>query len=328
MKQNIQNSLALLPRDILCDWKTLAHPDRPVFADDGLTASQPRYFHSHDGYEIFMLLSGEMNFYAEGEGITVHPGNIVCIRPFAFHRGEVLTHESYDRVVINIRSETLRALNTEKSDLSLCFSQSGRRLSLYAPDNRERNDFLEHARILRDALLQESGTKVSAPAGFPDKKQPGADPRTAYGCDILARSHLEQLLLLLCRMALAESRNETAAAASEEGSIMPSLVSLIFSFVEDHLSEDLSLKRLSHELGRSGIYLSRCFKEITGISLQQYILNKRIQLAQKYLREGSSPSDVCYLSGFNNYSNFSRTFSAQAGLSPRQYQMSWRGADA
>ncbi len=57
---------------------------------------------------------------------------------------------------------------------------------------------------------------------------------------------------------------------------------------------------------------------VTGLTIQQYLLNKkRIGLAQKYLKEGRFLTDVCWMSGFNNYSHFARTFSQQVGVSPK-----------
>lgn len=53
---------------------------------------------------------------------------------------------------------------------------------------------------------------------------------------------------------------------------------------------------------------------------------KRAPQAKKLLRMGKPPIDVCFLCGFNNYSNFSRTFSKHLKLSPKQYQISTRAS--
>ena len=60
--------------------------------------------------------------------------------------------------------------------------------------------------------------------------------------------------------------------------------------------------------------------------IQQYIIEKRLTQAKKLLRMGKPPIDVCFLCGFNNYSNFSRTFSKHLKLSPKQYQISARAS--
>ncbi|WP_353612038.1 AraC family transcriptional regulator [Clostridium sp. KLE 1755] len=42
------------------------------------------------------------------------------------------------------------------------------------------------------------------------------------------------------------------------------------------------------------------------------------------MRKGYRLCEACYAAGFHNYSNFSRTFSLQTGMSPKQYQLSLR----
>lgn len=101
---------------------------------------------------------------------------------------------------------------------------------------------------------------------------------------------------------------------------MPRLVSGTIAYIEQHLTEEITLDILAEHFHHNGTYMSRCFKNITGISLHQYIIRKRISLAKKYLNEGCSPIDACYLSGFNDYSNFSRTFTKHVGESPKKFQ--------
>lgn len=43
-------------------------------------------------------------------------------------------------------------------------------------------------------------------------------------------------------------------------------------------------------------------------TVKEYIISKRINLAQEYLRKDYSVSAVCDMAGFNNYSHFIRTF--------------------
>jgi YesN/AraC family two-component response regulator len=99
------------------------------------------------------------------------------------------------------------------------------------------------------------------------------------------------------------------------------IVTKIFSYIEAHYREKFSIKHLADELHHNADYLTRCFKKTTGCSIQQFVIAKRVNLAQKLLREGNTPLDACYLSGFENYSNFSRTFTKHTGISPKKYQI-------
>lgn len=246
------------------------------------------FFHNHDGYELFLLLDGDLNYYIEGVGMHLERGNLVLIKPYDFHRREIVKGSSYERIVINIKDTYMGKLSSDKTDLSACFINN--KSSLLKLTEQQIIEYTLSAQNLSQEL--ESGE---------------------YGSDILADTYIKQILIMANR--ISEKKNHVGII-----NIMPSLVSNTIAHIEQHISEEISLQHLAETFHHNGTYISRCFKKITGISLQQYILRKRVTLAKKYLCEGCSPYDACILSGFNDYSNFSRTFSKQAGLSPRKFQ--------
>lgn len=73
------------------------------------------------GYEILLLLGGEINLYTEYGGTHMKPGDLVCIPAYEFHRAELLTEGQYDRIVINILDTELPAKCTEQTNLEECF---------------------------------------------------------------------------------------------------------------------------------------------------------------------------------------------------------------
>lgn len=66
------------------------------------------FFHNHDGYELFLLLEGELNYYIEQVGSNIKRGNLVCIKPYDFHTRDVIDKNSYDRIVINIKEAYMK----------------------------------------------------------------------------------------------------------------------------------------------------------------------------------------------------------------------------
>lgn len=64
---------------------------------------------------------------------------------------------------------------------------------------------------------------------------------------------------------------------------MPRLIQDTMMYIEEHLAEEITLSDLSAVFFHNGTYISRCFKGVTGLTISQYILYKRISLAQKYL---------------------------------------------
>lgn len=137
--------------------------------------------------------------------------------------------------------------------------------------------------------------------------------KSGYGADLVSISYLSQILVKTNLL----YQNGLRASVPN---IMPHLVQNVMAYLDAHLLESVSLQTLSSLFYHNGTYISRCFKKATGLSVQQYILMKRINLALRYLEQGCSVTNACTASGFNNYSNFSRTFSRQVGMSPRLYQ--------
>ncbi|MNM90644.1 Bifunctional transcriptional activator/DNA repair enzyme AdaA [compost metagenome] len=111
-------------------------------------------------------------------------------------------------------------------------------------------------------------------------------------------------------------------SAERPHNIMPKLLSEITRLIETHITDTVTLRLLSEKLFLNGTYISRKFKDYTGLTLQQYLVDKRIALAKQYLTEGKSVTDTCYLSGFKNYSNFIRSFTKQTGISPGKFKHS------
>lgn len=100
------------------------------------------------------------------------------------------------------------------------------------------------------------------------------------------------------------------------------LISRIRAMVSQSLGEDLSVSRIASACHYNAVYLSRLFKEETGYSLQDYIIQKRMEKAQQLLRGGEKIGDVAVAVGYENSPHFSRAFKKFYGVSPKQYQSS------
>ena len=145
-----------------------------------------------------------------------------------------------------------------------------------------------------------------------------------FGNNILMVSLLSVILVLLNRQGA--SLLEISSVSSIPGQSMPEIVKNIFHYVEQNLSGRLSVAEIANKAHLNSVYLTRMFRQYTGLSLQQYIIEKRLAEAKRLLRNGQSPTNVCFACGFTNYSNFSRTFTNHVKISPRQYQENSRAS--
>lgn len=107
---------------------------------------------------------------------------------------------------------------------------------------------------------------------------------------------------------------------SKEDNVMPQLVRDVMEYINDNLTGEILMEGLADRFHFHSRYISRLFRDYTGLSIRTYILDKRIALAKKLLGEGCNVSEACYRSGFNDYANFLRSFKNYAGISPGRYK--------
>lgn len=82
---------------------------------------------------------------------------------------------------------------------------------------------------------------------------------------------------------------------------------------------DVSVQLLARTLSLNRSYMSRIFKESTGMSLQAYICSVRMQTARDLLLAGRTVSQTAALVGYADVPSFSHAFKSYFQLSPRQY---------
>ena len=98
----------------------------------------------------------------------------------------------------------------------------------------------------------------------------------------------------------------------------------IIAYINDHLTEELSLELLSKRFYLSKPQLSRQFKQITGSSVWEFIMIKRLSKARQMLRTGEPAMRAAEQCGFHNYSVFFRAFRSRYGHSPQEEKRSMK----
>ncbi|MDA8223123.1 AraC family transcriptional regulator [Desulfosporosinus sp.] len=91
-------------------------------------------------------------------------------------------------------------------------------------------------------------------------------------------------------------------------------------YIEDHISEEITLKQLSNAAGYSPWHSARIFKEITGRTPFDYIRALRLTRAALVLRdEERKVIDVALDYVFDSHEGFTRAFAKEFGLPPKRY---------
>ena len=236
--------------------------------------------HHHDFYEIYLFLSGNVEYLVEGRSYTLQPNDLLLISPLELHRPMVAPDKSYERIVLWIDEAYLNSL-PERQAVKDCFD-SGH--NLFHCTGTAIPSLVRH--LVREDCSEQSGSRMYAEGLF------------------------LQLMAEIIR--LISGLPDDADHAGDTP-----LVSQVLRYISDHFREELKLDDLAAQFFVSKYYLAHTFRENVGTSVYHYIQLKRLQHARQLLSEGGSPGEVCHACGFQDYANFYRAFRQIYGISPQ-----------
>ena len=108
---------------------------------------------------------------------------------------------------------------------------------------------------------------------------------------------------------------------SDERAWSLSAVTRVRNYIEANLEKDLSLVRLAEEAGLNATYLSRLFKNVTGVNIYEYVLDCRMRKAKELLLKSSEKiQDIGIRVGYDSAQSFTRVFRKHTGQTPTDYR--------
>ena len=97
-------------------------------------------------------------------------------------------------------------------------------------------------------------------------------------------------------------------------------------WIDAHSHRQIDLEDAAGQAGISPFHFLRLFSSVLGVSPHQYLVRSRLRHAARRLAYDDSPiTDIAYDVGFNDLSNFVRTFHRAAGASPQKFRRASRG---
>lgn len=135
-----------------------------------------------------------------------------------------------------------------------------------------------------------------------------------FGADVREQLYQVEVLLFLTPLFLKGRETTFLKPSGVNQRITP-----ILQYVEENMAEPLTLDHIATHFFLSKHYLCRLFKEQTGTTVVEYLLQCRIAKACLLLQQGHSVQRSGELSGFSDNSHFIRTFRGRMGTSPGRY---------
>ena len=94
----------------------------------------------------------------------------------------------------------------------------------------------------------------------------------------------------------------------------------VADYLTQHCAEDTAIDTVSAAFGFSTGYLVRAFKRHFNMTPHAYRLNRRVQIAQRALKQGKAIAAVAHDAGFSDQPHFQRVFKQRVAATPAQYR--------
>ena len=92
-------------------------------------------------------------------------------------------------------------------------------------------------------------------------------------------------------------------------------------YVHERFNTEFTLDDVARWCASNRTQVNRRFRELTGQSLRQYVINLRMRVASSLLRDTGLPiTEIMTRVGYENGSNFTRTFRAAFAQTPREHR--------
>lgn len=150
----------------------------------------------------------------------------------------------------------------------------------------------------------------------------GGDPWRALLMPPLARTvpsrhSLEAMVHTLPRLNTLSFLPVPEAPDLRRGGLSPVLKNRVCEFIEEHISEKISLGALSSIAGLSPNHFARAFQQSLGMPPHKYLLRRRVEHVEQLLRETQLPlSQIALAVGFSDQSHLARHFRRLTGMPP------------
>ena len=240
--------------------------------------------HIHDNLEILCFISGNAEYMVEGKIYDLRAGCIMIMRSAETHKLIVNTNEVYERYLINFYPEALVSMGFPKSFFKPFTERNLGEKNLYMPSEFS---IIQPEKIFR---------KIFAEINNQDSKE----------------VVLANLAALLSSISSAFDKKEQNPIRDKKHNAGDEII----DYINENLFSDLSLANISEIFHISPSQINRIFRKLTGTSVYNYIVSKRLIVAQERIAKGENATTASQSCGFGDYSSFYRLYKKHFGTAP------------
>lgn len=150
----------------------------------------------------------------------------------------------------------------------------------------------------------------------------GVDPEDAFALSDVFINHIEELYQQSDLVAFEyEMLREFILIGQKKKKVsFPYPILQTIQYINDNITEKITLHALSELTSKSPDYLSKLFKKEVGIPLTSYVQQQKIEAAKYYLEYTSMKmTEIATILNYSNSAHFSKVFKQSTGIRPSEY---------
>lgn len=239
--------------------------------------------HFHRAYEIYYLDKGRVTYFVSNNVYSVEKGEFVLIKPDVIHTTKY-DESNHRRFLIYFKESFIKDFLELEPDFIKIFDSVHLRFDKI--NEKRAGDIMRR-------ILAEYESENRSP--------------------VLLKCLLGELIKIF-----AENKNESIVprVCESENKILT-----IIAYINEHYNSNISLESLAKVFYLNPSYLSRSFKEATGIGFKEYLTSVRLKEASLLLKNTNfNVSEICEQVGFSSQNHFCKTFKQAFGMSPLKFR--------
>jgi len=248
--------------------------------------------HFHSTYEIYYLLEGDLSYFIEKETYHLLKGGLVFINENRIHRTTYNPDVLHERILVELETHFVEKMGQLFPSLSFASLLSGHGFVFQLSQDEQKR-----IEDLLMGIIREQQNKV------------------------IGYAESTKILLMELMMFLLQKSVEKEPPLPPISDTRYQKIYEITNYIMCNYQQINSLQDLCDHFYLNKYYLCHVFKQVTGLTVKEYINAIRIKNAKELLtkRKGTI-TNISQSVGYESVTHFDRVFKEYIGMSPLQYR--------